>query len=47
LFEVDELLEVTCPYNPAGGNIEVSGRVVRREEVSGTGRYLYGIEFQR
>jgi hypothetical protein len=47
LFEVDEVLQITCPYNPSGDNIEVAGRVVRRQEVAGTGRYLYGIEYQR
>jgi len=47
MFEVLEHVKVTCPYNPSGDNIEVLGRVVRREEVAGTGRYLYGIEYQR
>lgn len=47
LFEVNEILHITCPYNPSGGNIEVPGRVVRREEVAGTGRYLYGVGYLR
>lgn len=47
MFEIQELLHVTCPYNPSGGDMEVPGRVVRREEVAGTGRYLYGVEYAR
>jgi len=45
VFEVDEKIYVTCPYNPGGGNIEVEARVVRREGVAGTERYLYGAEY--
>ncbi len=45
VFEPGETLLVTCPYNPTGDNIEVRGRVVRRVEVAGTGRYLYGVEY--
>ncbi len=47
VFEVGEILQVVCPFNPHGDNIAVSGRVVRREEVTGTGRYIYGIEYQK
>ena len=47
IFEVGEALQITCPYNPAGDNIEVRARVVRRAEVSGGGRYLYGAEYER
>jgi hypothetical protein len=47
LFEVDEIIRVTCPYNPAGDNIEVPGRVVRREPVAGTERFLYGVEYRK
>ena len=47
MFEIQELLHVTCPYNSSGDSIEVLGRVVRREEVAGTGRFLYGIEYQK
>ncbi len=47
IFEPGETLLVTCPYTPSGENIEVRGRVVRREEVAGTGRYLYGVEYQK
>ena len=47
LFEIEELLKITCPYNPPGDNIEVEGRVVRRVEVAGTGRYLYGVMYSR
>ena len=44
-FEVEETIFVTCPYNPGGGNIEVQARVVRREKVAGTERYLYGVKY--
>lgn len=47
VFEVDEILQITCPYNPSGANIEVPGRVVRRADVAGTGRYLYGVGYQK
>jgi hypothetical protein len=47
VFEIQEFLKVTCPYSPSGENIEVLGRVVRREEVAGTGRYLYGVMYSR
>jgi len=47
VFEVGEALQITCPYNPAGENIEVRARVVRRSDVAGGGRYLYGAEYER
>lgn len=47
MFEIEERLKITCPYNATGDNIEIPGRVVRREEVAGTGRFLYGVEYQK
>jgi hypothetical protein len=47
VFEVDEIVIINCPYNQSGENIEVSGKVIRRETVAGTGRYLYGVEYQK
>jgi len=47
LFELGEALQITCPYNPTGDNIEVRSRIVRREEVASAGRYLYGVEYER
>jgi hypothetical protein len=47
VYEVEELLQVTCPYNPPSDCIEVPGRVVRLKEVAGTGRYLYGVMYLR
>jgi hypothetical protein len=47
LFELGEALQITCPYNPAGDNIEVRSRVVRRTELTAGGRYLYGVEYER
>jgi hypothetical protein len=46
-YEVGEFLLITCPYEKAGHNIEVRGRVVRRLEMQGTGRNIYGISYQR
>lgn len=45
VLETGELLLVACPYNPDGQNIEIKCRIVRREDVAGTGRYLYGVEY--
>ena len=47
LFQEGEALQISCPYNPAGDNIEVRARVVRRTEVSGGVRYLYAVEYER
>jgi len=47
MYEIGETLYVTCPYDPGGSHIEMQGRVVRRDSVAGTGRYLYGIEYQK
>lgn len=46
LFEVGETLQVTCPYNPAGQNIELRARVIRRSEMASGGRYLYGVRYE-
>ena len=47
VLEIDTQLLVACPYNPDGENIEIRCRVARREDVAGTGRYLYGVEYLR
>ena len=46
-YEVGEVILVTCPYEKSGHNIEVRGQVVRRSEMQGTGRKIYGISYQR
>jgi hypothetical protein len=46
-YEVGEILLITCPYEKAGDNIEVRGRVARRRELQGTGRKVYGICYER
>lgn len=46
-YEVGEFLLVTCPYEKAGHNIEMRGRVVRCLEMQGTGRKIYGISYER
>jgi hypothetical protein len=47
VYEVGEALMVACPYNPAGQNSEVRGRVARRFESGGPGRFLYGVRYER
>lgn len=34
-----------CPHNAAGPNIEVPARIVRRQEVVGTSRKIYGVRY--
>ena len=46
-YEVGEVLLVTCPFEKGGHNIEVRGLVVRRREMQGTGRKIYGISYER
>jgi len=46
-YEVGEILLLTCPYEKTGGNIEVRGQVVRRREMQGTGRKIYGVSYER
>jgi len=46
-YEVGEVMLVTCPYEKTGQNIEVRGQVVRRREMQGTGRKIYGIRYER
>ncbi len=46
-YEIGEVILVTCPYEKSGQNIEVRGQVVRRREMHGTGRKIYGISYER
>ncbi len=46
-YEVGEVILVTCPYEKTGHNIEVRGQVVRRREMQGTGRKIYGVSYER
>jgi hypothetical protein len=34
-----------CPYNPAASTIEVRARVVRRQDLEGTSRKIYGLRY--
>lgn len=45
-YEIGEALQVTCPYDPGGENIELRGRVVRRSGTKG-GRLVYGVRYER
>ena len=46
-YEVGEILLVTCPYGEGGQNIEGRAQVVRRQELQGTGRWIYGVCYER
>ncbi len=46
-YEEGEVLLVTCPYEQGGHNIEVRSQVVRRRDMMGTGRKIYGISYER
>jgi hypothetical protein len=46
-YQVGKALKITCPYKVGMENIEVRGRVVRRVEIKGSGRFLYGIKYQK
>ena len=46
-YEIGEVLLITCPYEAGGHNIEVRSLVVRRNELRGTGRKIYGISYER
>ncbi len=46
-YEIGEVILVTCPYEKSGQNIEVRGQVVRRREMAGTGRKIYGVSYER
>jgi len=46
-YEVGEVLLLTCPYEKTGHNIEVRAQVVRRREMHGTGRWIYGVCYER
>jgi hypothetical protein len=46
-YEVGEIILVTCPFEKSGANIEVRGRVVRRQEMQGTASKIYGVSYER
>ena len=46
-YEMGEILLITCPFEKGGHNIEIRGQVVRRCEMQGTGRRIYGICYER
>jgi hypothetical protein len=45
-YEMGEVILVTCPYEKAGQNIEVRARVVRRRQMLGTDRRVYGVRYE-
>jgi hypothetical protein len=47
-YEVGEVLLVTCPFEKTDPqHIETRGQVVRRREMQGTGRKIYGVCYER
>ena len=46
-YEIGEVILVTCPFEKGGHNIEIRGQVVRRREMQGTGRKIYGVHYER
>lgn len=46
-YEIGEAVQVTCPYDPKGHNIEIRARVVRCREMKGTGRKVYGLRYEK
>lgn len=46
-YHVGEGTMVICPYDPAGQNIEIPARIVRRRELEGTHRKIYGVRYDR
>ncbi len=46
-YEIGEGLQVICPYDPTGHNIEVRARVVRRYGGKAAGRHLYGARYEK
>jgi len=46
-YEIGEGLQVTCPFDPRGHNIEVQARVVRRKTMKGFEGKIYGIRYDK
>ena len=46
-YEFGEVLLVTCPFEKGGHNIEVRSIVVRRREMQGTNRLIYGLRYEK
>jgi hypothetical protein len=44
-YRVGEGLVVVCPYNPAGENVEVRARIVRRRVIKRARRIVYGVRY--
>jgi hypothetical protein len=45
--ELGEVLLVTCPFEKGGHNIEVRTNVVRRHELAGANRFIYGLRYEK
>jgi PilZ domain-containing protein len=46
-YEIGSGILVTCPYDPRGNNIEVRARIVRRQQVPGSSRIIYGVSYEQ
>lgn len=45
-YPVGQGVIVACPYNASGENFERSARIVRRSEIEGTSRTVYGVRYE-
>lgn len=46
-YEIGEVILITCPYEKDRQNTEVRGQVVRRREIQGSGRKIYGVSYEK
>src|SRR5712692_2135638 len=44
-YEIGESVQVTCPFDPKGHNIEVRALVVRRGGMEGSAHKIYGLRY--
>jgi len=44
-FLLGQGIMVVCPYNAGGPNIEVQARIVRKQDVEGSHRKVYGVRY--
>jgi PilZ domain len=46
VYHVGQGVQVICPYDPSGAEIEVSARIVRNMNFTGRHRRLYGVRYE-
>lgn len=45
-YQLGEAVMVICPYDPAAQNIEVRSKIVRRRQIEGINRKIYGVRYE-